>query len=98
VDDAAAATARATDHGARGIYNVVDDEPAPVRDWLPVLAKLVGAKPPFHIPKWLGRLLAGDHMIKLMTEVRAGSNAKAKSALGWQPLFASWREGFARSI
>jgi 2-alkyl-3-oxoalkanoate reductase len=98
VDDAAAATARATDHGGRGVYNVVDDEPAPVREWLPVLAGLVGAKPPLHIPKWLGRVLAGDHMIKLMTEVRAGSNAKAKGAFGWQPLHASWREGFASSI
>ena len=98
VDDAAGATACATDHGARGIYNIVDDEPAPVREWLPALATLAGAKPPLHIPKWLGRLMAGDHIVKMMTEVRAGSNAKAKSALGWQPVHSSWREGFASSI
>jgi nucleoside-diphosphate-sugar epimerase len=98
VDDAAGATARATDHGARGIYNIVDDEPAPVREWLPELAALVGAKPPLRVPKCLGRLLAGDHMVKMMTEVRAGSNAKAKSALGWRPVHSSWREGFANSI
>ena len=98
VDDAAGATVRAADHGARGIYNIVDDEPAPVREWLPVLASLVGAKPPLRIPKWLGRLLAGDHLVKMMTEVRAGSNAKAKGALGWRPMHASWREGFANSI
>jgi len=98
VDDAAGATACATDHGARGIYNIVDDEPAPVREWLPALAALAGAKPPLHIPKWLGRLVAGDHLVKMMTEVRAGSNAKAKSALGWRPVHASWREGFASSI
>ncbi|HEY6619607.1 MAG TPA: NAD(P)-dependent oxidoreductase [Steroidobacteraceae bacterium] len=98
VDDAAGATARATDHGARGIYNIVDDDPAPVREWLPALATLVDAKPPLRVPKWLGRLLAGDHLVKMMTEVRAGSNAKAKSTLGWRPLHSSWREGFATSI
>ncbi len=98
VEDAAAATVRATDHGARGIYNIVDDEPAPVREWLPALAAIVGAKPPLRVPKWLGRLLTGDHLVKMMTEVRAGSNAKAKSAFGWQPVHTSWREGFASSI
>src|SRR6185437_3281829 len=98
VDDAAEATACATDHGDRGIYNIVDDEPAPVREWLPALAALAGAKPPLHIPKWLGRLVAGDHLVKMMTEVRAGSNAKAKSALGRRPVHESWREGFANSI
>jgi nucleoside-diphosphate-sugar epimerase len=98
VDDAAGATARAADHGASGIYNIVDDEPAPVREWLPALATLVEAKPPLRVPKWLGQLFAGDHLVKMMTEVRAGSNAKAKSTLGWRPLHSSWREGFAMSI
>jgi nucleoside-diphosphate-sugar epimerase len=98
VEDAADATASAAVRGARGIYNIVDDEPAPVREWLPALAALVGAKPPLRIPTWLGRLFAGDHLVKMMTEVRAGSNAKAKDALGWRPLHASWREGFLNSI
>lgn len=98
VDDAAGATACAADHGAPGIYNIVDDDPAPVREWLPELASLVGAKPPLRLPKWLGGIIAGDHLVKMMTEVRAGSNAKAKNALGWSPVHASWREGFASSL
>jgi nucleoside-diphosphate-sugar epimerase len=96
VEDAATATVAAVAHGRPGsIYNIVDDEPAQVREWLPVLAGILGAKPPFHVPAWLGRLLAGEHMVSMMTQVRAGSNAKAKQELGWQPAYASWREGFA---
>jgi len=96
VDDAASATVKAIERGtAGGTYNVVDDEPAQVREWLPTLAKILGAKPPFHIPAWLGRLLAGEHVVSMMTEVRAGSNAKAKRELDWRPSFPSWRTGFA---
>jgi nucleoside-diphosphate-sugar epimerase len=96
VEDAATATVAAIEHGTPGsIYNIVDDEPAQVREWLPVLADLIGAKPPFHVPAWLGRLLAGEHVVSMMTQVRAGSNAKAKEELGWRPAYASWREGFA---
>jgi 2-alkyl-3-oxoalkanoate reductase len=94
IDDAAAATAIAIERGAPGIYNVVDDEPAPVREWLPALAAIFGAKPPRHIPKWFARIAAGEHIVMLMTEARAGSNAKAKRDLGWQPQHASWRRGF----
>jgi nucleoside-diphosphate-sugar epimerase len=98
IDDAAAATAIAIERGAPGIYNIVDDEPAPVRDWLPALAALVGAKPPWRLPKWLGRLIAGDHIVRMMTETRAGSNAKAKRDLSWQPAHASWRQGFVEVL
>jgi len=96
VEDAATATVAAIEHGKPGsIYNIVDDEPAQVREWLPVLSGILGAKPPYHVPAWLGRLLAGEHMVSMMTQVRAGSNAKARAELGWQPAYASWREGFA---
>ena len=96
VDDAAAATVKAIERGTAGnIYNVVDDEPAQVRDWLPALAKLLGAKPPLHVPAWIARFVAGDHMVAMMTQVRAGSNAKAKTDLDWRPAHPSWREGFA---
>jgi nucleoside-diphosphate-sugar epimerase len=96
VDDAAAATVRAVERGKAGnIYNIVDDEPARVGDWLPALAQMLGAKPPFHMPAWLGRFLAGQHMVSMMTQVRAGSNAKAKSELDWRPAHPSWRKGFA---
>lgn len=96
VEDAATATIAAIEHGRPGsIYNIVDDEPAQVREWLPVLSGILGAKPPFHVPAWLGRWLAGEHMVSMMTKVRAGSNAKAKQELGWRPAYASWREGFA---
>jgi nucleoside-diphosphate-sugar epimerase len=98
IDDAAAATAIAIERGAPGIYNIVDDEPAPVRDWLPALAALVGAKPPLRLPKWLGRLIAGDHIVTMMTETRAGSNAKAKRDLSWRPAHASWRQGFVEVL
>ena len=95
LDDAAAATVIALEHGAPGIYNIVDDEPAPVRDWLPALAAALGAKPPRHVPRWLARLFAGDAAVMMGTEARGASNEKAKRELGWQPRHASWREGFA---
>ena len=99
IDDAAAATALAIERGKRGeIYNIVDDEPAPVREWLPALARMLGARPPLHAPLWLGRLLAGDHLVTMMTEARAGSNAKAKRELAWRPAHPSWRQGFAEVI
>jgi nucleoside-diphosphate-sugar epimerase len=94
IDDAAAATALAIDHGSPGIYNIVDDDPAPVSEWLPLLAKAVGAPPPRHVPVWLGRLLAGRLAVVMMTESRGSSNAKAKRELGWTPRYASWRDGF----
>ena len=97
VEDAASAAVAAIEHGKPGqIYNIVDDEPAQVSEWLPALAGILGAKPPFHIPAWVGRLLAGEHMVSMMTQVRAGSNAKAKQELGWQPAHPSWRQGLAR--
>lgn len=95
VDDAAAATVRALEHGKPGsIYNIVDDEPAEVREWLPALARMLDAKPPFHLPAWIARLVAGEHMVAMMTQVRAGSNIKAKRDLDWEPVHPSWREGF----
>jgi nucleoside-diphosphate-sugar epimerase len=98
VDDAADATAVAVERGERGIYNVVDDEPAAARDWMPVLARALGAKPPRHVPRWLGRLLAGQAATIMMTEVRGASNDKAKRELGWTPRYASWRQGFAHGL
>jgi 2-alkyl-3-oxoalkanoate reductase len=98
VDDAATATAIAVEHGQPGIYNIVDDEPAPVREWLPVLASALGAKPPRRIPRWLGRLAAGEAATLMMTEARGSSNEKAKRELGWQPHYASWRQGFAQGL
>lgn len=96
VDDAASATVAAVERGVSGsIYNVVDDEPAEVSEWLPALATLVGARPPIRVPAWLGRLFAGEHLVSMMTEVRGGSNAKARQELGWRPAHPSWRQGFA---
>jgi nucleoside-diphosphate-sugar epimerase len=92
--DAASATRLALERGAPGIYNVVDDEPAPVRDWLPALAVALGAKPPRRVPRWLGRLAAGEPGVALMTETRGASNEKAKRELGWTLRYPSWREGF----
>jgi 2-alkyl-3-oxoalkanoate reductase len=97
LDDAAAATVAALEHGTRGIYNVVDDEPAPVADWLPYLADVVGAKPPRRVPVWLGRLAAGEVGVSMMTQIRGSSNAKARRELRWQPAWRSWREGFRRA-
>ena len=76
----------------------VDDEPAPVREWLPVLASALAARPPMRVPRWVGRIAAGDAATVMMTEVRGASNAKAKRELGWQPRFASWRQGFADGL
>jgi 2-alkyl-3-oxoalkanoate reductase len=98
VDDAASATVAAVERGEAGIYNVVDDEPALVREWLPVLASALGAKPPRHIPRWLARLAAGETATVMMTEVKGASNAKAKRELGWEPHYASWRQGFVHGL
>jgi nucleoside-diphosphate-sugar epimerase len=94
LDDAAAATVLALEHGQPGIYNVVDDEPAPVREWLPVLAATIRARPPRQIPRWLARVFAGEAGIVLMTESRGASNEKAKRELGWTLRHPSWRQGF----
>jgi 2-alkyl-3-oxoalkanoate reductase len=94
LDDAATATALALEAGAPGIYNVVDDEPAPVSEWLPVLADVIHAKPPRHVPRWLARILAGEAGVALMTEIRGASNEKAKRELGWTLRYPSWRQGF----
>jgi 2-alkyl-3-oxoalkanoate reductase len=98
IDDAAAATAIAVERGRPGIYNVVDDEPAPVREWLPVLASALGAKPPRRVPRWVGRLAAGEVATAMMTEARGASNEKAKRELGWKPHYGSWRQGFAHGL
>ena len=94
VTDAAAATVAAVTGGRPGIYNIVDDEPAPVAEWLPVMARGAGAPAPFHVPAWLGRLAAGEAGLSMMTLIRGCSNAKAKQELSWQPVWASWRDGF----
>jgi nucleoside-diphosphate-sugar epimerase len=94
VTDAAAATITAVRHGAPGLYNVVDDDPAPVAEWLPHPAQVAGAKPPLHMPAWLGRLLAGEFVAAQMTTSRGSSNEKARTDLGWEPRYPSWREGF----
>jgi nucleoside-diphosphate-sugar epimerase len=98
IEDAAAATAVAVERGQAGVYNVVDDDPAPVREWLPVLASALGAKPPKRAPRWLVRLAAGEAATVMMTDVRGASNAKAKRELGWTPRYASWRQGFAQGL
>ena len=97
LDDVATATVAAIERGTPGLYNIVDDEPARVADWLPVLAAAAGAKPPRHVPVWLGRLAVGPQGVAMMTEIRGASNAKAKRDLGWQLIHPSWREGF-RSV
>ncbi len=97
VDDAAAATVAALDHGSRGVYNIVDDEPARVADWLPYLADVLGAKPPVHVPVWLARLTAGQVGVSMLTQVRGSSNAKARAELDWAPAWASWRQGFRQA-
>jgi nucleoside-diphosphate-sugar epimerase len=95
IEDAAEATVAATENGRRGIYNIVDDDPAPVAEWLPAAASAVGARAPRHVPLWLGRMLAGEAAAVMMTEVRGASNSKPKRELGWQPRHPSWRDGFA---
>ena len=94
ITDAAAATLAAVDHGAPGVYNIVDSDPAPVAEWLPYLAEVAGAKPPLRVPAWLGRLLAGELVVTQMTTVRGSSNEKATKELDWEPRYPSWREGF----
>ncbi len=98
VTDAAEATVLAMAAGTPGVYNIVDDEPATVAQWLPVMAKGAGAKPPRRVPAWLGRLLGGEVGISVMTQVRGSSNAKAKRELGWQPIWPTWRDGFLRGL
>jgi nucleoside-diphosphate-sugar epimerase len=98
IRDAAAATIAALGHGAPGVYNVVDDEPASVAEWLPYVARAVGAKAPRRVPVWLGRLAAGEVGVSMMTQIRGSSNAKAKRELGWCPAWPSWREGFSRGL
>jgi len=94
VDDAATATVLAIEQKSSGVFNIVDDEPAPVSEWLPYLAECAGAKPPRRLPAWLARLVAGEMMVGMMTQGRGFSNAKAKRELGWQPRYPSWRQGF----
>jgi nucleoside-diphosphate-sugar epimerase len=95
IADAAEATVAAVARGSRGVYNVVDDDPATVAEWLPALAQELGAKRPMHVPRLIGRLFAGEAGVVMMTEIRGASNAKAKRELGWSPRHVSWREGFA---
>ena len=95
IADAADATVAAIEHGAPGVYNIVDDEPAPVAVWLPELSRMLGAKQPLHVPRFVGRLFGGEVGQVMMTELRGASNAKAKRELGWSPAHASWRQGFA---
>jgi nucleoside-diphosphate-sugar epimerase len=98
VDDAASATVAAIERGWPGIYNVVDDEPAEVREWLPYYASLLGAKPPRRFPRWLARRLAGPYATYLSTELRGASNERARLELGWSPRYPSWREGFRQEL
>jgi 2-alkyl-3-oxoalkanoate reductase len=98
IQDAASATAAAVERGDPGVYNVTDDEPAPVGDILTDLANVIGVKPPFRLPRWLGRLIAGEGMTIMMTEVRGASNAKAKRELGWELRYPSWRLGFREGL
>ncbi len=95
VEDAAEATVAAVERGAPGTYNVVDDEPAPMREWVPAFAQAIGAKPPRRVPVWLARLIAGSVAANSATQLRGAANAKAKRELGWEPRYPSWREGFA---
>jgi nucleoside-diphosphate-sugar epimerase len=98
LDDAAAATVAAVEHGGRGVYHIVDDEPAEVSVWLPYLAEVVGAKPPLRVPVWLGRLAAGEVAVRWMTQGRGSSNAKAKRELDWRPAWTTWRDGFRHGL
>ena len=95
VADAAEATVAAVERGSRGVYNVVDDDPAPVAEWLPALAQELGARKPMRVPRFVGRLFAGEAGVVMMTELRGASNAKAKRELGWRPAHPSWRHGLA---
>jgi nucleoside-diphosphate-sugar epimerase len=95
IADAAEATVAAVEHGSRGVYNVVDDDPAPVAEWLPALAQTLGARRPMRVPRFVGRRFVGEVGVVMMTELRGASNAKAKRELGWRPAHSSWRQGFA---
>jgi nucleoside-diphosphate-sugar epimerase len=95
IADAAEATVAAVEHGSRGVYNVVDDDPAPVAEWLPALARELGANKPMRVPRFVARLFAGEAGVVMMTDLRGASNAKAKRELSWRPAHPSWREGFA---
>ena len=95
IADAAEATVAAVEHGSRGVYNIVDDDPAPVVEWLPALAQQLGAKKPMRVPRFIGRLVAGEAGVVMMTDARGASNAKAKRELAWRPAHPSWRQGFA---
>jgi 2-alkyl-3-oxoalkanoate reductase len=97
-EDAAGATVSALDRGTPGLYNIVDDEPAPLREWLPVYAEALGAKPPRRVPVWLARLVAGSATAAMATQLRGASNAKAKRELGWQLRYPSWRQGFREGL
>ena len=94
IEDAARATLAAVERGMPGIYNIVDDDPAPVSEWLPTLASILRAKPPFRLPAWIGRFVIGEQGVMMMTQARGASNHKAKSQLGWQPIWPTWRDGF----
>jgi nucleoside-diphosphate-sugar epimerase len=98
IEDAAAATVAALEHGSPGLYNIVDDDPARVAEWLPIAASAFGGKPPLRLPRWVGRIAAGEAATAMMTEVRGASNAKAKRELGWQPRYPSWRQGFVTGV
>jgi 2-alkyl-3-oxoalkanoate reductase len=98
IEDAASATLAALERGESGVYNVTDDEPAPVSEWVPALAEALGAKRPRRVPRWLGRLVAGEVGVVMMTEVRGASNAKAKRELGWELRYPSWRQGFREGL
>jgi len=98
VDDAASANVAALERGEAGVYNVCDDEPAPLHTWLPVYAEALGAKPPFRAPLLPAKLAAGSFSATMMTKLRGASNAKAKRELGWQPRYPSWRQGFAQAL
>ncbi len=98
VDDAASATVAALEHTGPATYNVVDDEPAPVHEWVPVYAEVVGAPMPWHVPAWVGRLAAGPIAVTMTNELRGASNARIKRELGWQPRYASWRQGFREAL
>jgi nucleoside-diphosphate-sugar epimerase len=93
--DAAEATVAAVEHGTRGVYNIVDDDPAPVAEWLPTLTEMLSGKKPRRLPPFVVRLMAGEFGVLMMTEARGASNAKAKRELGWSPAHPSWRQGFA---
>jgi nucleoside-diphosphate-sugar epimerase len=97
LEDAAAATVLAVERGGSGVYNIADDDPAPVREWLPALAAVIGAPPPRRIPRFLARLIAGEAVVSMMTEVRGVSSAKAKRELGWTVRYPTWRRGFVES-